>query len=55
MSMSAFIAVLAQIWDVIMGLLYQIADLYITYPFLTAAISLFVFRKVIDLFKYIVY
>ena len=55
MSMASFVSVLSLLWEQIMSLLYQIGDLYVTFPFLMAALCLFVLRLVINLFKYIVH
>lgn len=55
MSMASFVSVLSLIWEEIMVLLYKIGNLYVTFPFLMAALCLFVLRLVINLFKYIVH
>ena len=55
MTMASFVTVLSLIWEEIMVLLYKIGNLYVTFPFLMAALCLFVLRLVINLFKYIVH
>lgn len=55
MTMASFVSVLSLIWESVLSLVFQIGDLYVTFPFLMAALCLFVLRLVINLFKYIVH